>query len=40
MFELKIDLSEIRQLADDLKVAQREVTWACAKTINHRARKA
>jgi hypothetical protein len=34
VIEIHLDLSEIRQFADDLKVAQREVTWACAKTIN------
>jgi hypothetical protein len=34
MFELKIDLSELRQLADDLGVARDQIPFAGARVLN------
>jgi hypothetical protein len=34
MFELKIDLSQIRQLADDLGVARDQIPFAGARVLN------
>jgi hypothetical protein len=37
MFELKIDLSQIRQLADDLGVAHDQIPFAAARVMNDAA---
>ena len=34
MFELRIDLSQIRQLADDLGVARDQIPFAAARVMN------
>jgi len=37
MFELRIDLSQIRQLADDLGVARDQIPFAAARVMNDAA---